>query len=103
MPRQIATRADGASCPGVTLDFLLFRPTTEFQARDVYRHLNGDWPVKTVTTALERLVARGRVTKVREGRHVWYRVAPSTVARFWGKRRPLRLVADGPTRLLSPS
>ncbi len=92
MPPPIATRADGASCPGVTLDFLLFRPRTEFQARDVYGYLNGDWPVKTVTNTLERLVAQGRVVKVREGRHVWYRVAPSTVARFWGKRRPLKLV-----------
>ena len=93
MPRQIATRADGASCPGVTLDFLLFRPMTEFQARDVYQHLNGDWPVATVRASLETLVARGNAVKVRDGGHVWYRVAPSMLARFYGRRRPLKLVA----------
>ena len=90
--RQLGTRADGATCPGVALDLLLFRPDHELQARDVWEALNQEWPLRTVANSLERLAVRGSVVKVRDGRSVWYAVAPAVITSFYRRRRTPTLV-----------
>lgn len=94
--RQLGTRADGATCPSVALDLLRFRPDHELQARDVWEALSHDWPLRTVANSLERLAVRGSVVRIRDGRSVWYAIAPAVVARFYRRRRTPSLVQTSP-------
>ncbi len=57
------------------VDLLSRHPDYEMQVADVWEEADRKWTQQTVANTLERLVAKGVVTRIKEGRNVWFSIA----------------------------
>ena len=45
------------------------------QVADLWEEADKKWAAQTISNTVEKLVAVGKVARVKDGRHVWYSIA----------------------------
>ena len=57
------------------VDLLTRHPDYEMQVADIWEEADRNWKQQTVANTLERLVTKGVVLRVKDGRNVWFSIA----------------------------
>ena len=67
--------AEGPTAQVFIVDLLTRHPDYEMQVSDIWEEADRRWKQQTVANTLKRLVANGVVTRVKDGRNVWFSFA----------------------------
>ena len=67
--------AEGSTAQAFIVDLLTRHADCEMQVHDIWEESARKWKQQTVANTLDRLVAKGVVARVKDGRHVWYSIA----------------------------
>ncbi len=72
-PPELAV--EGPTAQAFIVDLLTRHPDYEMQVADIWEESARKWKQQTVANTLERLVVKGIVTRVKDGRNVWFSIA----------------------------
>ena len=72
-----STSSEGPTAQSFIVDLLTRHPDYEMQVADIWEEAERKWKQQTVANTLERLVAKGVVARVKDGRNVWFSIAAS--------------------------
>ena len=70
-----STSSEGPTAQSFIVDLLTRHPDYEMQVADIWEEAERKWKQQTVANTLERLVAKGVVARVKDGRNVWFSIA----------------------------